>query len=66
MPNYYPIMLDIRRRPVLVIGGNRIAAEKAAALVARGASVAVMNLEFCDELLSLAQRDQARFPAPSS
>src|SRR5947208_2449782 len=58
MPNYYPIMLDIRRRPVLVIGGNRIAAEKATALAASGALVTVMNPEFCAELLSLAQRDQ--------
>src|SRR5437764_5311363 len=58
MPNYYPIMLDIRRRPVLVIGGNRIAAEKATALAASGARVTVMNPEFCAELLSLAQRDQ--------
>src|SRR5947209_10684392 len=58
MPNYYPIMLDIRRRPALVIGGNSIAAEKAAALAASGARVTVMNPEFCDELLSLAQRDQ--------
>ncbi len=58
MPNYYPIMLDIRRRPAIVIGGNRIAAEKAAALAASGALVTVMSPEFCDELLSLAQRDQ--------
>ena len=58
MPNYYPIMLDIRRRPALVIGGNSIAAEKAAALAASGALVTVMNPEFCDELLTLAQRDQ--------
>jgi precorrin-2 dehydrogenase/sirohydrochlorin ferrochelatase len=58
MPNYYPIMLDIRGRAALVIGGNRIAAEKAAALVASGANVTVMNPEFCDELLSLARQQQ--------
>ena len=58
MPNYYPIMLDIRGRPALVIGGNSIAAEKAAALAASGAIVTVMNLEFCDELLALAQRHE--------
>lgn len=34
MPNYYPLMLDIRNRPALVIGGNPVAAEKAAALSA--------------------------------
>jgi len=54
MPNYYPIMLDVRNRPVLVIGGNPVAAEKAAALSASGAKVTVMNPTFCEELLDLA------------
>ncbi|MBA2285120.1 MAG: bifunctional precorrin-2 dehydrogenase/sirohydrochlorin ferrochelatase [Ktedonobacteraceae bacterium] len=58
MPNYYPIMLDVRRRPALVIGGNRIAAEKAAALAASGAEVAVIHPDFCEELLLLAQRHE--------
>jgi len=53
MPNYYPIMLDIRSRLAIVVGGDRIAAEKAAALSASGAQVHVMSQEFCDELLLL-------------
>lgn len=56
MPNYYPIMLDIRRRPALVIGGNGVAAEKAAALSASGAQVTVLNADFCPELLALAEQ----------
>ncbi len=55
MPNYYPVMLDIRNRPVLVIGGNQVAAEKAAALSASGAKVTVMSPAFCEELLDLAE-----------
>ena len=55
MPNYYPVMLDIRNRPVLVIGGNLVAAEKAAALSASGAQVTVMSPAFCEELLDLAE-----------
>ncbi|HLG78498.1 MAG TPA: bifunctional precorrin-2 dehydrogenase/sirohydrochlorin ferrochelatase [Ktedonobacteraceae bacterium] len=55
MPNYYPIMLNIRGRLALVIGGDRVAAEKAAALSASGANVTVMSLEFCEELQELAQ-----------
>lgn len=50
MPNYYPIMLDIRGRLAIVVGGDRVAAEKAAALSASGASVTVLSPEFCDEL----------------
>ncbi|GCE13788.1 precorrin-2 dehydrogenase/sirohydrochlorin ferrochelatase family protein [Tengunoibacter tsumagoiensis] len=55
MPNYYPIMLDVRDRLALVIGGDRVAAEKAAALSNSGARVTVMNAVFCDELQDLAQ-----------
>lgn len=55
MPNYYPSMLDVRDRYALVIGGNRIAAEKAAALHAAGAKVTALNPEFCEELLDLAR-----------
>lgn len=58
MPQYYPIMLDVRQRPALVIGGNRIAAEKATALAACGAVVTVINPDFCEALLALAQKQQ--------
>ncbi len=42
MPNYYPVMLDLRGRSVLVVGRDRIAAEKASALHACGAEVTVV------------------------
>jgi precorrin-2 dehydrogenase / sirohydrochlorin ferrochelatase len=58
MPNYYPIMLDIRDRPAIVIGGDRIAAEKSAALSACGANVTVINAEFCLELQEMAERQE--------
>lgn len=56
MSKYYPIMLDIRGRSTLVIGGNSIAAEKAAALSASGAIVTVLSPEFCTELLLQAKQ----------
>src|SRR5438270_7847384 len=55
MPNYYPIMLDIRDRRAIVVGGDQVAAEKAAALSASGARVRVISPEFCDELLQQAE-----------
>ncbi len=58
MPKYYPIMLDIRERQAFVVGGDDVAAEKAAALVASGARVSVLNAEFCAALLALAERGQ--------
>lgn len=56
MPSYYPIMLDVRNRPALVIGGNTVAAEKAAALYASGARVTVQNVDFCEEIQEMAAR----------
>ena len=56
MSKYYPIMLHIRDRLTIVIGGDRIAAEKASALSASGALVTVISLEFCNELLLQAER----------
>lgn len=54
MSRYYPIMLDLRGRSVVIVGGDRIAAEKASALAACGARVTVLAATFCDELCALA------------
>ena len=59
MPNYYPVMLDIRGKVAIVVGGDEIAAEKAAGLVAAGAEVRVISPRFCDALLILAEQKQA-------
>lgn len=56
MPNYYPVMLDVRSRVAIVVGGDRMAAEKAAGLAASGANVRVISPEFCDELLVQAEQ----------
>lgn len=58
MPNYYPVMLDVRGRLAIVVGGDRMAAEKAAGLVSSGADVRVISPEFCDELLAQAEHKQ--------
>ena len=58
MPNYYPLMLDVRGRRAIVIGGDRVAAEKAAALSASGAHVSVLSQEFCVELLEQAEQER--------
>lgn len=58
MPNYYPVMLDLRGRIALVIGGDAVAAEKATALVASGAQVHVQSPEFCETLSRMAEQEQ--------
>ena len=58
MPKYYPVMLDVRDRLAIVVGGDPVAAEKAAALAASGAKVTVLSPTFCDELLRRAEDRQ--------
>jgi precorrin-2 dehydrogenase/sirohydrochlorin ferrochelatase len=58
MPKYYPVMLDVRGRIAIVVGGDRVAADKAAALSASGAQVSVIHPTFCDELLRQAENQR--------
>src|SRR5689334_20539365 len=58
MPEYYPVMLDIRGRKAIVVGGDKVAAEKAASLAASGAQVNVLSPTFCHELLQQAGAGQ--------
>ncbi len=50
MPCYFPVFLNLEGRPCLVIGGNRMAAEKALSLHACGARVTVAAESIVDEL----------------
>ena len=40
---YYPIYLDLRERPCVVIGGGRVAERKALSLLEAGADVTVVS-----------------------
>lgn len=56
MPRYYPMLLDLQGRAAVVIGGDEVAAEKAAGLVACGAQVTVINPQFCEALQAQAEQ----------
>jgi precorrin-2 dehydrogenase/sirohydrochlorin ferrochelatase len=58
MPSYYPVLLDLRGRAAVVIGGADVAAEKAAVLVACGAQVTAISPTFCEALLARAERGE--------
>lgn len=58
MPAYYPLMLDLRGRVAIVIGGDSVAAGKAATLAASGALVHVLSQTYDTEMRQLADQQQ--------
>lgn len=51
--SYYPVCLDLRGRPCVVVGGGRVAERKVKGLLACKAQVRVISPELTDELLQL-------------
>ena len=54
---YYPIFVDLRNRPVVVVGGGPVAERKVLGLLSCGAKVTVISPEATPELESLAARE---------
>lgn len=55
---YYPICLDVRKRPCLVVGGGRVGTRKVKGLLACGACVTVISPDVSAELLALANEER--------
>ena len=60
---FFPVSLDIRGRPCLVVGGGPVAARKAAALLSCGADVTVVAPSLSDEMERLAASLRTRWSA---
>lgn len=52
---YYPVLLNIRDKKCLVVGGGRVAFRKVQTLLKHGASVEVVSPTLCPELSQLEQ-----------
>ena len=52
--DYFPILLDLKEQPCLVIGGGRVAHRKVEALLQAGARVTVISPEITEELKEMA------------
>lgn len=50
MPKYYPILLSVRGRKCVVVGGGEVAHRKVSALRTAGARVTVVSPRFCRRL----------------
>lgn len=53
---YYPVFLDIARKPVVVIGGGNVALQKVEGLVEAGAKVTIVSPELLPRLQELAAK----------
>jgi precorrin-2 dehydrogenase/sirohydrochlorin ferrochelatase len=52
---YYPILLNIRDKKCLVVGGGNVAFRKVQALIEHGADIEVISPTFCPELNQMAK-----------
>jgi siroheme synthase-like protein len=59
-PGYYPILVDLRDRPVLVVGGGPVAQRKVEGLLAAGAKVTVVSTALAPGLAALAAEGRMR------
>ena len=57
---YYPVMLNIRGKKCLVVGGGEVALHKVQTLLQHGASVLIVSTVFCSGLKALAGDDAIR------
>jgi siroheme synthase-like protein len=62
---YYPIFVEMQGRPVLLVGGGRVALEKIGKLVGAGARVTVIAPTLIDDVRALVESDEAAWkPRP--
>jgi uroporphyrin-III C-methyltransferase / precorrin-2 dehydrogenase / sirohydrochlorin ferrochelatase len=59
--DYLPVFLQLRDRPVLVVGGGRVAARKVELLRRTGAKITVVAPELADELRELAAKGELHY-----
>ena len=54
----YPIFLELKGRPVLVVGGGKVAARKTSGLVGAGAVVAVVSPDLSPEMAKMVEENR--------
>jgi siroheme synthase-like protein len=57
--DYYPVFLDLRDRPVLLVGGGRVAQEKVGRLLAAGARLTIVSPDLVPEIRAAVDQGSA-------
>src|SRR5258705_2316614 len=63
MTNYYPIYVNLRGQPCVVVGGGKIAEGKVEGLLTAGAKVTVVSPELTSHLHDLVKQNQITYIA---
>src|SRR5215203_984402 len=63
MNTYYPVYIEMRDQPVVVIGGGKIAEGKVEGLIAARANVTVISPELTPHLQHLVSQEQVTYVA---
>ncbi|ASB02929.1 TPA: uroporphyrinogen-III C-methyltransferase [Proteus mirabilis] len=61
--DYLPLFVELKQRPVLLVGGGHVAARKAVLLLKAGARLRVIAPQLCDELHLAYQQNQIEWIA---
>ncbi len=61
---YYPIFVDVRNKPVLVVGAGRVAARKAAVLLSYGAKIDIVGKLLCEEMNAMVESGRLCYLGP--
>lgn len=61
MPRYYPVMLDVKGRKCVVVGGGEVAARKVETLLGCGALVTVLAPALAPELADMTERRAVQY-----
>ena len=57
----YPIFVELKGRPIIVIGGGNVGAEKVRGLLAAAADITVVSPELIDELRLFVDEEEAAY-----
>lgn len=61
---YYPIFVDVRKKPVLVVGAGRVAARKASVLLEYGAEIDIVGRDLCEEIHAMIESGSLSYLGP--